>query len=56
MFNGTNPQPLVLMWIKTPMGTCQKHNTQESQAASPFQAGDHKAESNRQDRITKTKH
>ena len=32
----------------------RKHNTQESQEASPFPADDHKAERNSQDSITKT--
>ena len=34
--------------------TQKKHNTQESQYVSPFLAGDHKAERNRQDSITGT--
>ena len=33
-----------------------KHHIQESQAASLFRAGDHKATMNRQENITKTKH
>ena len=34
----------------------QKHHTQESQEASPFAAGDHKAAMNRQESIAYTKH
>ena len=34
--------------------THKKHHIQESQAMSPFPAGDDKAASNRQDRTTKT--
>ena len=34
----------------------RKHHTQESQEASPFPAGDHKAAMNRQDSTTDTKH
>ena len=33
-----------------------KHNIQEGQELSPFQAGDHKAPLNRQERMTNTKH
>ena len=32
----------------------KKHHKQKSQDASPFQAGNYKAEMNRQDRVTKT--
>ena len=32
--------------------TPKKHNTQESQEGSPFQAGDHKAARNKKDSIT----
>ena len=32
------------------------HHTQESQEASPFAAGDHKAAMNRQESMTNTKH
>ena len=34
----------------------RRHHTQESQEASPFPAGDHKAAMNRQDSTTDTKH
>ena len=33
-----------------------KHNIQESQEASPFPAGNHKAAMNRQESMTNTKH
>ena len=33
-----------------------KHHIQESQEVSPFPAGDHKAEMNRQERMTNTEH